>query len=203
MTDQEQDDQDWLDALAGRTPFGSRRAAIREARRLRDHVQRNVRAPDVAVAERDAQREEQLLERARREGLIDPSQLAQLARRTRRRVRPGIARWVALAAGIAGVAMAPLLLFRSVHPTEHFRGAGDHVIRIEATNPTALKMQILDELRAAGVPATGYEQLGVEGIDASLPNPVPPQVRNILSRRHATIPGNGVLRIEITAPSNP
>lgn len=200
MTDEEQDDQDWLDALAGRNPTGSRRAAIREARRLRDHIQRNVRAPDVAVAERDAQREEQLLERARREGLIDP---AQLARRSRRRLRPGIARWVALAAGIAGISIAPLLLFRSVHPTEHFRGTGDHVIRIEAVAPTALKMQILDELRAAGVPATGYEQLGVEGIDANLPKPVPPQVRGILSRRHLTVPSNGVLRIEITAPSNP
>jgi hypothetical protein len=200
MTDEEQDDQDWLDALAGRSPAGSRRAAIREARRLRDHIQRNVRAPDVAVAERDAQREEQLLERARREGLIDP---AQLARRSRRRMRAGVVRWVALAAGIAGIAVAPLLLFRSVHPTEHFRGTGDHVIRIEAVAPKALKMQILDELRAAGVPATGYEQLGVEGIDANLPKPLPPRVRDILSRRHLTVPGNGVLRIEITAPSNP
>lgn len=200
MTDEEQDDQDWLDALAGRTPAGSRRTAAREARRLRDHVQRNVRAPDVIVAERDAKREEQLLERARREGLIDPTQLE---RRARRRMRPGIARWVAIAAGIAGVAMAPLLLFRSVHPTEHFRGAADHVIHIQAADPTALKMQILDELHAAGVPATGYEQLGVEGIDASLPKPLPPQVRDVLSRRHLTVPGNGVLRIEITAPGKP
>jgi hypothetical protein len=200
MTNEEQDDQDWLDALAGRAPSGARRAAVREARRLREHIQRNVRAPDVAVAERDAQREEQLLERARREGLIDP---AQLALRARRRTRPGIAHWVALAAGIAAIAVAPLLLFRSVHPTEHLRGAGDHVIRIQAADPTALKMQILDELRAAGVRATGYEQLGVEGIDASLPKPVPPQVRDVLSRRHLSAPSSGVLRIEITAPSKP
>jgi hypothetical protein len=200
MTDEERDDQDWLEALAGRTPAGSRRAAILDARRLRDHVQRNVRAPDVTVAERDAQREEQLLERARREGLIDP---AQLERRARGRMRPGITRWMAIAAGIAGVAMAPLLLLRSVHPTEHVRGASDHVIRIEAADPAALKMQILDELRAAGVAATGYGQLGVEGIDASLPKPLPPQVRAVLARRHLTVPSNGVLRIEITAPSKP
>jgi hypothetical protein len=77
------------------------------------------------------------------------------------------------------------------------------VIHIEAADPTALKRQILDELRAAGVRATGYEQLGVEGIDASLPEPVPPQVRDLLSRRHLTVPSNGVLRIEITAPSKP
>jgi hypothetical protein len=200
MTDEDQDDQDWLDALAGRTPAGSHHEAIREARELRDHIQRNVRAPDVVVAEQDAQREAQLLERARREGLIDP---VQLTRRARRRMRPGIAGWLALAAGIAGIAVAPFLFLRITPPTEHFRAAGDRVIRIEAADPTALKMQILDELRAAGVGATGYEQLGVEGIDASLPEPVPPQVRDVLSRRHLTVPGNGVLRIEITAPSKP
>ncbi len=199
MTGEDHADRDWLDALAGRTPAGSHHEAIREAQELRDHIQRNVRAPDVVVAEQDAQREAQLLERARREGLIDP---LQLTRRARRRVRPGIAGWLALAAGIAGIAVAPFLFLRST-PTEHFRAAGDRVIRIEAADPTALKMQILDELRAAGVRATGYEQLGVEGIDASLPEPVPPQVRDVLTRRHLTVPGNGVLRIEITAPGKP
>lgn len=43
-------------------------------------------------------------------------------------------------------------------------------------------MQLLDELRAAGVRATGYDQLGVEGIDADLPKPVPPRVRDVLTR---------------------
>ena len=78
--------------------------ANREAERLREFIQRNVHSPDVPVPEQDAQREAQLLERARREGLIDP---AALTRRTRRLMRPAAIRaLVALAAGVGGIAVA-------------------------------------------------------------------------------------------------
>ncbi|MFZ0501283.1 MAG: hypothetical protein WAM52_19290 [Steroidobacteraceae bacterium] len=190
------EDQDWLDTLAGRSATGSHRAAIAEARRLRQSIQHNVHVADVAVPEQDAQREAQLLERARREGLIDP---AQLARRTRRRLS-AIGGLAALAASVAGIAITLLLHGRP--QTEHVRATREQVIRIEAADPSALKMQLLDELRAAGVRATGYDQLGVEGIDADLPKPVPPRVRDVLTRHHLTVPSNGVLRIEI-APSKP
>lgn len=199
MTDS---DQDWLDALAGRTPTGSDRAAIAEARRLRELIQRNVRAPEVPVARLDAQREAQLLERARRDGLIEP---AQLARRPGRLLRPAKAGgWVGLAAAIAGIAVALAVFFHSgALRTQHFRSARESVIRVETADPTALKMEIIDELRAAGVAATGYESLGVEGIDAQLPKPVPPRVRDVLTRHHLSVPDDGVLRIEIAAPSTP
>ncbi len=194
MTDE---DQDWLDALGGRSAPGPNRAAINEAQRLREFIRRNVHAPDVAVPEQDAQREAQLLERARREGLIDS---AQLAKRRRRRL-PAIGGVAALAASVAGVTIA---LFLHGRPqTEQVRGTREHVIHIVAADPTALKMQILDELRAAGVRAMGYDQLGVEGIDADLPNPVPPPVRNVLTRHHLSVPSDGILRIEIAAPSKP
>ncbi|HEX4269613.1 MAG TPA: hypothetical protein VHY36_17125 [Steroidobacteraceae bacterium] len=194
MTDE---DQDWLDSLAGRSATGSHRASIAEAQRLRESIRRNVRVPDVAVPAQDVQREAQLLERAGREGLIDPTRLA---RRTRQRL-PAIGAMGALAASVAGVAIA---LFLHGRPqTEHLRGTRAQVTRIEAADPTALKMQILDELRAAGVRATGYDQLGIEGIDADLPQPVPPRVRDVLTRHHLGVPANGVLRIEIAAPSKP
>jgi hypothetical protein len=196
MTDE---DQDWLDALAGRAPRNPHGVAAREGQQLRELVQRNVHAPDVAVPERDAQREAQLLERARREGLIDP---AELTRRARRRLRPAaIGGWTALAASIAGIAVALGFFMRGAPPMEHSRGVREHVLRVEAADPAALKMQILDELRAAGVRATGYEQLGVEGIDANLPQPVPPGVRDVLTRHHLSVPSDGVLRIEIAAPN--
>ena len=192
-----EEDQDWLDTLAGRSATGSNRAAIAEAQQLRESIRRNVRVPDVAVREQDAQREAQLLERARRDGLIDP---VQLAKRTRRRL-PAIGGVAALAASVAGIAVA---LFLHGRPqTEHLRGTREQVIRIEAADPTALKMQLLDELRAAGVRATGYDQLGVEGIDADLPEPVPPRVREVLTRHQLSVPTNGILRIEIAAPSKP
>jgi hypothetical protein len=198
MTDE---DQDWLDALAGRVPTGPHRAAASEGERLRELIQRHVHAADVAVPERDAQREAQLLERARREGLIDPEELT---KRARRHMRPAvIGGWLALAASIAGIAVALSFFLHGTPSVVHFRSAREQVIRIEAADPTALKMQILDELHAAGVRATGYEQLDVEGIDASLPEPVPPRVRDVLTRHHLSVPNNGVLRIEIAAPSRP
>lgn len=198
MTDS---DQDWLDALAGRAPQGSDRAAILEARRLRELIQRNVRAPEVPVATLDEAREEQLLERARREGLIDP---VQLTRRTGRLARARKAGgWVGLAAALAGIAVALAVFFHAAPRPEQLRGARESIIRIEAADPTALKMEILDELHAAGVTATGYEGLGVEGIDAQLPTPVPPRVRDVLERHHLSVPDNGELRIEIAAPGTP
>ena len=198
MTDE---DRDWLDALAGRTPEGSNRPAAREARRLREFIQRNLRAPDVAVPAHDAQREGQLLERARREGLIDPARLGRRRRRLTGPIRAG--GWLGLAAGLVGIAAALALLLRGTPRTEHLRSAHESVSRIEAADPTALKMEILDELRAAGVTATGYEALGIEGIDAQLPRPVPPRVRAILTRHHLSVPGDGVLRIEIAAQGRP
>lgn len=196
MTDS---DQDWLDALAGRAPTGADNAAIREARRLRELIQRNVRAPDVPVAANDAQREAQLLERARREGLIDPAQLTQRTHRLTRAATVGW--WAGIAASVVGISMAVAVFLHGTPQAVHVRSAREHITRIEASDPTALKMEILDELHSAGVRATGYETLGIEGIDAQLPEPVPPRVRDVLTRHHLTVPSDGVLRIEIATPS--
>jgi hypothetical protein len=194
-------DQDWLDALAGRAPTGSDRTAIQEARRLRELIQRNVHAPDVPVAALDAQREAQLLDRARRDGLIDPARTTGRSGRLVR--RPGVGGWVGLAAALAGIAVALTVFFHAAPRTEHLRSAHERVIRIEAADPTALKMRLLEELQAAGVAATGYEGLDVEGIDAQLPKPVPPRVRAVLTRHRLSVPDDGVLRIEIAAPGSP
>jgi hypothetical protein len=156
----------------------------------------------VPVAALDAEREAQLLERARREGLIDPAQLTRWGGRIMRARKAG--GWVGLAAALAGIAVTLAVFFHGGAPrTEHFRSARESVMRIEAPDPAALKMQIIDELRVAGITATGYESLGVEGIDAQLPKPVPPRVRDVLERHHLSVPDNGELRIEITAPSTP
>ena len=194
------EDRDWLDALAGRAPEGSDRPAIHEAKRLREHIQRNAHAPDVSVPERDPRREAQLLERARREGLIDP---AQLTRRKRRLMRPTGIGGLALAACLTGIAVALTFFLHNPPQAQHLRGVREDVVRIEASDPTALKRQIIQELRAAGVTAIGYEQLGVEGIDADLPEPVPPRVRGVLARHHLSVPSDGVLKIEIAASSTP
>ncbi len=47
------------------------------------------------------------------------------------------------------------------------------VTQLIAADPSALKQQIVDDLRAAGVEAIGYDRLGLSGVDAQLPRPVP------------------------------
>jgi hypothetical protein len=91
-------------------------------------------------------------------------------------------------------------MLRLTPPTTVVRGDDDGVVHITATNPAELKRRILDELRAAGVDATGYEALNVHGIDADLPTPLPPQVGRVLDTHDIPVPADGVLRIEIRSP---
>lgn len=72
------------------------------------------------------------------------------------------------------------------------------VVRLTAADPRSLRLQIVDELRAAGAPASGYEQSGVEGIDADLPHPVPESVGQVLERHSVPVPRDGTLRIQIS-----
>jgi hypothetical protein len=70
--------------------------------------------------------------------------------------------------------------------------------RLRAADPVALKQQLVDELRAAGVDAIGYDRLGLSGVDAKLPTPVPDAVRATLAKYAVGVPADGVVRIEIT-----
>lgn len=185
MTDE---DDMWLDALAGRAATDERHAVAHEARQLREAILRQ-RGPQVADApRRDARRERELLARAEREGLIRLSR------------RPAILAYAA-AAVMAAIAMTWFL--RPVQDIERVRGMSDDTVTLEAADPVSLKKQLLDELHAAGVSATGYERFGVQGIDADLPRPVPERVRAVLEKHHIDLPKDGVLKIEITAPDKP
>jgi hypothetical protein len=188
----------WLEALSGRVTE-DRRAAAREAQALRAALQRWPAAQEVPVLQRDAQREAALLERARREGLIRARH-----NRVRASVRslvswPALAALAAVCAAVAAfVILSPAGTPRQAARTEVTRGhAIEGPVRLRAADPQALKRTLLEELRAAGVQATGYERLGVPGIDADLPMPVPDRVRAVLDRHRIPIPPDGVLRIEI------
>lgn len=195
------DNKTWFDVLAGRTTSGSNLHAAREARLLRDSI---LRRRQVQSAEqppqlpaRDAHREAELLARAQREGLIDPARLQHRSRW----LRGGRATvTLAAAAAIAFIAVGLSLFLRTDTPQEIYRGTHDGVVTVEAANPTALKGQLITELRAAGVAVTGYERFGVEGVDAELPRPISSQVREVLQKHHLPVPADGVLKVEITAP---
>ncbi len=197
----DEDNKTWFDALAGRTASDPNLHAAREARLLREsllrqwQLQRADQAPQLPA--RDARREAELLARAQREGLIPPAGL-----RRRSRWLPGRAVPLAAAAAIACIAVGLSFFLHTGTPQEIYRGTHDGVVTVEAANPAALKGQLITELRAAGVAATGYERLGLQGIDADLPRPISSQVREILQKHHLPVPADGVLKVEITAPES-
>ncbi len=175
------DDETGLDALAGRETPPS--AAAREAMLLRAAI-RHDDAPVTSVP--NTAREDALIARAVNEGLIAmPSKM----QRWRRWQLP-------LAASVLLVVTAGILLqLQPQAPIE--RGNEDGIVRLVAADPASLKQRILGELRAAGINATGYEALGVHGIDADLPMPLSPAVKRVLAEHAVAEPGDGVLRIEI------
>jgi hypothetical protein len=188
------DDQDWLDALAGRAAPGSRTAGRAEGELLRRAVRAAPRAlpGEAASPAADLSREAALIARAAREGLIPAPAPARHA--TRASWRPLLA-----AAALGAFAFGLAWQFR---PTEApvVRDAQAAPSLIQASRPVELQQRILAELRAAGVDATGYESLGVHGIDADLPQPVPDAVRRILDAHGVPLPSDGALRIEIREP---
>ena len=189
-------DRDWIDALAGRTPEGADDAAVREAAALRAGILAREDTEPATVPERDAWREDLLIARARREGLI-PSRPA------------GSAGWrrgwhaTAVIAAAASVVVAIGFLTREAPEPERVRSAPGAVVRLESPQPQALQRRIVEELRAAGVEATAYERLGAFGIDADLPEPLPSEIEDVLRRHGIPAPRGGVLAVEIAPRPEP
>ncbi len=175
------DDEVWLDALAGRETSAS--ATAREAQALRSAL-RAAAVPQNVSALRDARREEALIARARREGVITAT-----TRRTR---------WqLPLAASVLLVIGAGVMLQWQSPDTPVVRGDADGIVRLQTADAGELKRTILEELRAAGATATGYEALDVHGIDADLSVPLSSAVKRVLAAHGIPEPQDGVLRIEI------
>lgn len=190
------EDTSWLDALAGRTERASSALAL-EALALRGFIQSQ--GFDVArpVPTVDPVRERELLERARREGLL-PRPAAAPPRRWFADTR------VTFAAAAMVLAAIGVGLWRStLPPVETLRSLANGTVHLEARDPPALKRELTAELTAAGVRVSGYERLGHVGIDADLPRPVSSPVAAILERHHIPIPADGVLSVEIDAPGRP
>jgi hypothetical protein len=186
------DDQDWLDALAGRTAAAGASAAAAEGELMRRGVLASRRAPlshETPVASADLGREAALISRATSEGLFPAASSRRWARAT---WRPLLA-----AATLAAVAFGIAWQFRATQEAAIVRDAQPEPVRLEAARPRELQQQILTELRAVGVDATGYESLDVHGIDADLPRPMSPEVERVLRSHGVPLPADDVLRIEI------
>lgn len=180
------EDDRWFKALAGHSESADRSEESAQATALRAAI-RARRVPDAGeVRATDSRREAQLIARARAAALLPRHQTL---------------RWVALAAVLACVAVGVSLQMRNPAPV--VRGDASGVVHLRSRDPLQLKNDLLRELNAAGVAATGYALPGRQGIDADVPSPLPVPVRQVLERHAIPTPKGTVLRIEIEADDTP
>jgi hypothetical protein len=189
-------DDVWLEALAGRVSPAQvseqSRALALEAAALREFIREEESVSSLDVPGVSAAREEELIARARRDGLL-------VSYSTDARARPSLRRLSLSAAAVLVVAVGIGVWRASLPPLEVVRGVDHGTVHMEARDPAALKRQLTDELEAAGVKVSGYERLGRVGIDADLPQPLPPEVAKILARHQIPIPSDGALVVEIAS----
>jgi hypothetical protein len=189
------DDDNWFDALAGHEESADGAPSAAEGAALREAVLARRTADPGAIDALDPRREAQLVSRARAAGLLQPSaesEQPRVARTNRRLLLP-----LSLAAVLGCLAIGLSLQMRTATRTEVVRGNASGPVRISAEDPLRLKRELIAELEAAGIHATGYENLGRQGLDADLPTPLPGAVREILVRHGIPLPTTGLLVLEI------
>jgi hypothetical protein len=184
------DDDQWLAALAGKTLTDASGDLSAQGAALRSAILARTVGEPGAVPTIDPQREAALIARARATGLLRPTQRRTLW-------------WASLAAALACVAIGVSLQQRPQTATVVLRGDSAGALRIRAADPLRLKQQLLRELSDAGVQASGYDNLGRQGIDADLPTPLPEAVRNVLDRHAIPLPAGNVLQLEIEPDQTP
>jgi len=187
------DDQVWVEALAGRAVAAGGGAAARDGLSLRARILARPVAEAPPVPATDAAREDDLIEQARREGLLPGARHAWWS---------GWRGALTLAAAASVVAVIGFIA-RPAREPEVVRGTPGAIARLEAADPEALRRVIVDELAAAGVRATTYERLGRFGIDADLPAPITPAIAEVLRRHAIAVPPDGALEVEIAPPATP
>jgi hypothetical protein len=181
------DDDIWFDSLAGAKQTEPEKAAT-AARAVRAAILTRIAAEQPPVVDQNGLRENELIARARAQGLLPP------ARAQYRRLPAFLA-----AAAIAGLAVTVTLQMRTKTPTSVIRGPSSGIARIRDEHPKELQQQLIRELKSAGVQARGYESFGRPGIDADLPTPLPLEVREILAHHGIAPPQDNVLQLEIDA----
>jgi hypothetical protein len=194
MTPEADDDQHWLDLMAGRAAPDADARTRKEAAWLRAALlSYRVSAPPGAPADAD-ERVGRLLTRARDAGVLATAANDPAARRPAPRWRH------ALAAGVAACGLVLVFLPQRQDLDDGITLRGAPVQRIEAPDAQSRRQQMLLDLRAAGFDAQPFERLGRLGLDVSLPVPLPAEQAAALTRLGLAPPPGPSLQIEFVTP---
>ena len=198
------DDGDWLDALAGRNrPAGTATAAATQAEAQlwrQAHLRAARSAAEPVPALPDVQ---DLLARARAEGLLVKRTgwcAGCLARWQRWRSPPRA--WGGAGLALASVLAALVVVLVQQTATEDqpaMRGADAAVVLRSAEDPSAAREQLARTLQGYGVQPHLYQRLGRWGLDADLPQPLPPGLLQALQAQGLAVPAGASLRVEFEA----
>ena len=215
--DERDEDQLWLDLLAGReVPDAAQRLRAEAAWLRAALLAYRAEAPAGRMPD-PAERVQRLLQRAVDAGVMEPPPAGEARRLSG--LRRWIGRWRAHLVGRgaggsgiawrwpAGLAAALALVALLVVPLEPSGPAEDGVLRgaaavqtVVAPSPGAARDRLLAELKAAGLDAVPYDNLGRVGIDIELAQPLPPAAAALLQRHGLQPPAGPQLRVEFTAP---
>jgi hypothetical protein len=219
------DDEQWLNALAGRSTMGASPGTELEARLLRAAVRQSPHANVPAPTRDDEQRLLKALRASQPIQTAHPAALGKSDEWANWRCGGCARRWqqmrqwflsstnsawgaagMALVAGLAVFAVveswqSPQLVFDKLPPA--MRNGNEAEVRVIAVaDPQAIRNQLANEMSAQGAEVRRYERLGRFGIDARLPDPVPEAMRRSLLRLGlpATISVAVRLEFEVKTP---
>jgi hypothetical protein len=198
------DDDDWLDALAGRARPGSRSATLVEAALLRRAAQA---WPPAVAAEPAPQDDAALQQAAARAGLLRRRWCGACAARWeawQQRVAAASPRAWALAASLAMALMLSPLAWRDAAPPEPVtRGAAgdrsDSKRLLQHPDPRAERDRLAADLEALGARVQRFERLGRHGLSAEWPGPLPPAGEARLRELGLARAADGSVEVEIEA----
>lgn len=200
------DDQRWLDVLAGRSPPRAGDPVSQQAKALRTAL-RGAPAPRPAgEPSTDEQRLTQLLARARAQGLLDepapPRWMPEFL----------LTFWATRSGWVAAPALALLLLVSGglwwwpgdQQPEDpRLRSAAPAVQHLTSANPVAQQTALAEALQSAGAQVQAFERLGHRGLDIELPQPLTPALQQILQQHGLHAPQGTALVIEFDEPPPP
>lgn len=204
------DDQQWLDLLAGRPVPDAAPRTAQEATAFRSALLACRAQAPAGSPSAPEQRVERLIHRARAAGLVPPPAAAAPAGR---RPASWLASWLArlrrwpvgaavMAMLVAGLVLVPWLQQAGDEPSAPVL-RGDAVQTRVAADPAADREAVRAALRAAGLDAAPYQRLDRLGLDVELPQPLSARQHQALTALGLAPPAGPALRIEFVATETP